>query len=199
MNSAEILNNIAKIMKSRYTIAVILIAVATGIFSLSTRVEGKDKEADKAAPPAKEAPAPATEAWFVRCNEAKEGQDQSQKRGRCEAVQKLLVAETGQRFAEFAIGYPAGKEAARGVVIMPLGVMLPKGIEMSVDDGQKFEFQYRFCDQRGCFAYLSLNDAVMDLLKKGKEASFVIMDANGNNLRVNMTLVGLSKTLKEVQ
>ncbi|HRC26460.1 MAG TPA: invasion associated locus B family protein, partial [Alphaproteobacteria bacterium] len=56
--------------------------------------------------------------WTVRCQES------DKKREHCEVFQRLIVKETGARAAEFAIGFPEDKNVARGVIVLPLGMLL---------------------------------------------------------------------------
>lgn len=183
-------------MKSRYTIAVFVLIAIAGLFTLVPHVVGQEKK-DARPVAATEAQ---KEAWHIRCNEPEEGEAApEEKRGKCEIFQRLVMAETNQRVAEFAIGYPVDMDTARGVVIMPLGILLPPGVQMMIDDGEPFQFKVRYCNQGGCYAYLALNDAVINQLKKGTEAAFLFMDPSGKTVRVNMSLKGLTKALKEIQ
>jgi invasion protein IalB len=200
MNRDKIFNNIIKVMKSRYTILVFIAAAVAGIFALSHNVVGQESdkkaEVEASAVPEEEQKNP----WSVRCNELAEGEEVSEaKRGRCEVYQRLVMAESGQRLAEFAIGFPEDQENARGVVIMPLGILLNPGVQMMIDDGDPFTFKVRYCNQGGCFAYLSLSEEVLKMLKKGNEASFLFMEPGGKTVRVNMSLMGLTKALKGIQ
>ncbi len=200
MGKSATLNKVIKIMKNKYAVAVFLLAICAGIFSLSHNVvAGQDKNESKSAATTAAAKTDApSEPWSLRCNEPlKEGETPT--RGNCEIFQRMVVAETGQRVAEFAIGYPEGKEEARGVVILPLGILLTAGVQMKIDDSEPFTFQIRFCNQGGCYAYLTLNATVMDMLRKGKKASFLFVDSNGKNFQLDMSLSGMTKVLKQIR
>lgn len=163
--------------KFKIGLALVLIAVMAGGILI------------KGHPVASQDEAPASP-WSVRCSE---GEDKS-----CEIFQRLVVKETGQRVAEFAIGFPDGKKEARGVVILPLGILLPEGARMQIDDGQPFKFKVRYCTQQGCFAFLNLNKELLGKLRKGDAATVIFKNLEGQDLSVGMSLDGFTKSLKEL-
>jgi len=165
--------------------AFVVLTIGLMFFPSVGQSAGKDK---------KEEP---KSAWAVRCNEKKDEKDKD--KGRCEAYQRLAVKETGQRVVEFAIGYPDDKKAARGVIILPLGLLLPEGVQMRIDDGAAFKFQIRYCTAEGCFAYLNLNEAVLDTMRKGTDAVVIFKTIQGQDMSIAMSLSGFSKALKEIQ
>lgn len=175
-----------KTMKKFHSITVLAIYLLfTAMISLSPALvnQAHAEEKDK-------------KIWNIRCNEPKEGENK--KRGRCEAVQRLVVAETGQLFSEFAIGFPDDSESARGVIIVPLGVLLEPGLQFKIDENDPYKVGVRYCSPKGCFAYLNIDNDVLSLLKKGNEASIFFVDTSGKKIQVKMSLMGLTKALKEI-
>ena len=128
--------------------------------------------------------------WSVRCTAA-EGAPARE----CEIFQRLVVAKSGQRVAEFAVGFPKDKKEGRGVIVLPLGILLEEGIEMQVDQGQKFRFKPRYCTTEGCFAFINVDQALLDTLKSGGVMEFDAKAMNGKDVKIKMTLEGLAKAL----
>lgn len=132
-------------------------------------------------------------AWVKRCSEVTEKSPTQH----CEIVQRLSVKDTGARLVEFAISARDKKEkASRGVIILPLGILLESGVTMQIDDGQQLTFNVRFCEQGGCVAYLTLSDDVLAIMKKGKVAKLGFIGANGQRFALDMSLKGLTAGLK---
>lgn len=130
--------------------------------------------------------------WIPRCD-----QDKSGKPTQCEIFQRLLVKETGQRVAEFAIGYPEGKvQNARGVIVLPLGILLGEETSLRIDAGKSYSFEIRYCTQNGCYGFLDLTPAIIGELKRGAEASFFFTTLDGNNLQIDLSLAGFTKALE---
>lgn len=59
-------------------------------------------------------------------------------------------------------------------VIAPLGVLLPRGLGLKVDDEVIGATGFVRCLPNGCVAEVELDDKLVDKLSKGKEAIFVI-------------------------
>lgn len=182
------LSNLRTLVRRR---ALVLAGVATILAAGATFVlanafaAGKD---DKGAQTASK-----TETlWTVRC------QEEDKAREHCEVFQRLIVKETGARVAEFAIGFPENKDVARGVVVLPLGMLLQSGVEMKIDEGKPFAFKVRYCTQAGCFAYVNLDKALLDLMRNGMAANFMFKAADGKDVNLKMPLSGFGKALKEI-
>tara|TARA_B100000780_G_scaffold278446_1_gene252018 strand:+ start:160 stop:711 length:552 start_codon:yes stop_codon:yes gene_type:complete len=137
-------------------------------------------------------------AWAVRCNDEASLKAEN-KRGKCEMYQRQDMKDSGQRVIEFAIGYPAEQNNARGIFILPMGILLQPGVKLSIDDGKPLAFQVRYCLPNGCYAYVSLNDDLMDRLSKGNQATVEVIKTDGQPLRIPVPLKGFTKALDQVQ
>lgn len=182
----------------KFAALALIVAAVASFFIGGKAVSGENKEIP--VPPKKmvmETEGPATgDAWEVRCN-SKDGKPVE---GGCEVFQKLSVKKTGERVVEFAVGYPKGKDgSARGVIILPLGILLTEDIQMQVDDQQKVKFRVRYCTSKGCFAYLDLNRQTIDLLRNGQKTSITAKDLNGRDVNIIMSMSGFAKKLSEVE
>ena len=127
--------------------------------------------------------------WAVRCAD-----DGSQ----CEAWQRLMVKGTDQRMAEIAIGFPDGADGpARGVMVLPLGIMLPAGVQLSIDGAAPYGAQVRYCTHDGCMAFLTLDEAVLNELRKGRGASLSFQSYAGQGVSLDVSLNGITAALKK--
>ncbi len=178
-NRAMTDNMLHKLMVHKFKIifAVVLIMALSGVVAMNGQPVASQEEE------------PAS-MWSVRCNDGENGH--------CEIFQRLIVRETGQRVVEFAIGFPEKGQPARGVMILPLGVLLTEGVKMKVDDGQVFSFQVRFCSPDGCFAYVNLNDDLLGLMGSGDTARISFQNPSGETMNVDLPLVGFDKSLQEI-
>lgn len=139
------------------------------------------------------------EAWFVRCNKDKDGKElAAPKKGACEVFQRLIQEETKGRIIEFAIGYPAGKDEARGILVLPLGINLLAGAQMQIDEGKSFSVQVRYCDANGCYAFLDANNELLSMMKKGSKMAISVQSMKPQNVRIEMQLKGFEQALKQV-
>lgn len=132
-----------------------------------------------------------TSVWSVRCEEDEEGNKTF-----CEMFSAATVKESGKLLAEIAIGYPQGTgENARGVITLPLGMLLEPGAKMRVDDNEEvYSFSMRQCVARGCMAIIDMKPEVLDQFKKGEQVTLAF-SLGGKNLNLNIPLKGFTRAL----
>mgnify|MGYP006428621615 CR=1 FL=1 len=136
-------------------------------------------------------------AWDIRCTKDDDGQETDQ----CEMFSKISVKDTGQRVVEFAIR-KAEKDPGRvaeGIIILPLGILLPPGVKMQIDSGEDYSFNLRSCTQAGCFAVVSLNQQLINQMKGGIEAKIRFANTQGKPIRLNLSLKGFTKAWNELK
>ncbi|MCK5517838.1 MAG: invasion associated locus B family protein [Alphaproteobacteria bacterium] len=179
----------------KYSGIALIIMLITAMGTLSSFAA----KADKA--PAEKAVAKQTtdnevieRGWVKRCSE--ESKD-------CEIFQRIDVKKSSMRIAEFALGFPhkngAKKGNARGVVILPLGILLEKGITMKVDSGLPSVFKISTCTKQGCFLQIDVSKNLIDMMKKGNLVYFIFESADGRKVNLVMSLAGFSKALRSIQ
>ena len=178
-------------------IAVAILVLGAGFFAFQ-QFYAPDANAQDTAN-AKQSPAANMDtAWAVRCND-EDSLKADNKRGKCEIYQRQDMKDSGQRVIELAIGYPEDQKEARGIFILPMGILLEPGVKLTIDDGKPLAFQVRYCLPNGCYAYVSLNDDLLKHLSNGTQASVEIVRANGEPLKIPMPLKGFTKALGQVQ
>jgi len=169
-----------------------IVAAVVGLFLIMAGVmalDFTDLPVAVAQAEAKKAP----DIWVSRCNKNIEGKEKY-----CEIYQRLIVKETNQRMVEFAIGYPEGSSEARGVLILPLNILLPKHVEIQIDNGKLFSAQIHHCLQNGCYALLNLPEEILNKMRKGSEVTIAFYAANNQRVAINMSLAGFTKALAKV-
>ena len=136
------------------------------------------------------APALAKSNWSQRCAE---GDNQ-----KCELFQRLIVEDQGSRFAEMAIGKTSeSEETYRAMIILPLGLLIPEGVTITIDDEEIGKSIPQFCVQDGCLVALDLQQQnMLQRLKKGKDITFAFKAPDGTAMSASFTLKGLTKALR---
>ncbi|MGH8658760.1 MAG: invasion associated locus B family protein [Gammaproteobacteria bacterium] len=127
--------------------------------------------------------------WTVRC-EKQQGAEQ------CFIFQNLVLREGGQRVLHIAVGFLAKEADPIALVTLPLGISLPPGVSMVVDqDGPTTKFPIERCEPKGCRGGVKLDAQILDALKKGKEATVTFHDAARQPVKVPISLKGFSAGL----
>ena len=52
---------------------------------------------------------------------------------------------------------------------LPLGLNLPAGAKMQVDDGKMVDLQIQTCEQRGCYANAPISPDLLAAMRSGKQ------------------------------
>ena len=193
---------------------MVVLAVLSGVVfsAVGVNAQSAQKKQQAASEPtaAKKAGGAANAAnenpWSVRCGDEEEaGKSVEAKSGAssqdrvCEAFQRLVVSKTGKRVAEFAIGYPKDRKEARGVVILPLGILLADGVGIQIDEGQQYRVKPRYCTPQGCFSFISVNDELMASFKKGSNLMINARALNGKDVRIKLSLKGFANAVRKAK
>lgn len=178
-------------MKKLKTLSLVIAALLL-TFSTAPAFAADAKTDKKAA--AGKAPEVIEQTWSKRCNEKTKTD--------CEIFDVLAVKQNKARIAEFAIGFPPSeklkKGTARGVVILPLGVLLEPGVGLKVDDKKPITFKVRYCTNAGCFSYIDLDEDMLEDMQKAKQLNFFFRSMDGKEVRLIMGLTGFPEALKSI-
>ncbi len=133
------------------------------------------------------------EDWQVRCS--------TREPEKCFLYQ-VVSDDQKQAIAEFTmIALPEGSQAAAGATLVtPLGVLLGKGVSLTIDNAQPLGYPYLYCAQSGCFARLGLTAATITRMKRGNVAKLTIFGVNAPEKAVigNLSLKGFTAAMKEI-
>ncbi len=135
--------------------------------------------------------------WIVRCQPAPE---QAFGAGDlCEMYQGVSEQESGQTVMEVVIGYPQGAEQPIALFNLPLGMRLPPGVQLQVDDNQPLRFDVQLCLRGGCRADIALEPELVSQMRAGSAAVLTIADPQGRGVELPLSLAGFSAALDEVE
>lgn len=123
--------------------------------------------------------------WELRCSELN-GQN------KC-AMRQIFTAPDGKTTlgAIVIVRSPDGQQLAADVTV-PLGVVLPAGIGLQVDQAKPTVYPYMLCEPRGCHAQIPFDAKLVTAFKKGKLATFSIMDVQKKVARGTVSLRGFT-------
>ncbi len=131
--------------------------------------------------------------WTVRCEE--QGEQES-----CFIFQNLVLQEGGSRVLHVAIGYlSAAKKSPVILVSMPLGISLPPGASIRIDDQEPIKFQIERCESSGCRGGFKLKESMLVAFRAGKEAIVTFHDGHRKAIDVPLSLTGFSAGLESLK
>ena len=119
----------------------------------------------------------------------------------CE-MRQSIVNENGDRVVLAVVGRLPNPDAPGLLILLPLGILLPPGTYLRIDQGEEVEVPVARCERQGCQVELLLDDDLLPRLKAGSQAvvTFHVADGRGQQLRVDVpiSLIGFSAALAEV-
>ena len=84
-------------------------------------------------------------------------------------------------------------------VIAPIGVFLPTGVALEIDGNAVGRVPFTRCMPQVCMAFAEASPETLAKLKKGKSANFIIYEAPGMGLPMNLSLEGFSASLAALE
>jgi invasion protein IalB len=132
-------------------------------------------------PPA--AAAPAQPGWAARCTSASRDAPLE-----CAIEQTAVLSKTGQLIVLVNIRVPSDTHAPVLLLQLPLGLNLPVGAKLQVDDGKTADLQIQTCDNRGCYASIPIAADLLAAIKAGKQLKLSFQNLNKETITIPMPL-----------
>ena len=133
--------------------------------------------------------------WVTRCEPI--GEDESAKQ--CFIVQNLVLKEKNQRVMLIAVAYPPEQPDPVAVLTLPLGISLPPGVRLRVDDGEVHRLAVDRCLATGCKAGFILSGQLLQAFKAGLKAEVTIHDGGRQPITLPVSLRGFTAALRSLQ
>ena len=186
-------------MKILFKVAVAAAAIS-GVCGHSHAQAPKAK--NNPAPMAQAAPAPTSEnantpappGWVARCSSASRGAPLE-----CAIEQSAVLTKTGQLIVLVNVRVPAETRAPIAMVQLPLGLNLPAGAKIQVDDGKTSELQIQTCEARGCYANLQISPDVLAALKSGKQLKVSFQNLAKETITIPMPLADFATAYEKIK
>ncbi len=130
-------------------------------------------------------------AWKLKC-----AQIAGAKGDKCALVQDLKLEDRPNMFLTVLLmrSFDSDKKILR--VVAPLGVMLPTGLGLKVDEADMGHVKFIKCWKFGCVADLPVDDTLVNKMAAGKTASFIVYPTPDFGVGFPAPLAGLSDGLK---
>jgi len=84
-------------------------------------------------------------------------------------------------------------------VFAPVGVLLPPGLGLKIDDRDVGHAPFLRCHSFACYAQVIAEDELVEQLKSGKTAIFVIFQTEEAGIGIPIALAGFSHALAELK
>ena len=88
-----------------------------------------------------------------------------------------------------------GQEKPQMTLVFPVGVYLPAGALAKIDDKDPIKLPYLTCDRTACLAEATIEPAILDQMKVGKQIVYLGMDLRGQPHAIPLPLEGFAKAI----
>ncbi|MCW8962971.1 MAG: invasion associated locus B family protein [Gammaproteobacteria bacterium] len=134
--------------------------------------------------------------WRAKCVNASDKDKQSTN---CHIFQDLLQKETGKRVLHIAIGHLPGKQPLAVIITLPLGISLPQGTSLRVDEKDSRTVPLQACFANGCQAAFELEAKWEKLLSAGNNAEVIFYNIHNQPISIPVSLKGISAAIKALK
>ena len=147
-------------------------------------------------PPAAQAQEPPKPApgWISRCMS-----DTRQNPVDCAVEQTAVVTNTGQLVASVVVRVPHDTRQPVMMIQVPVGLYLPAGINIQVDESKSVTFALQTCDLKGCYAGAPLPQELLDAMKSGKKLAVIFQNLQKENITVPLPLDNFAEAFQKIQ
>ncbi len=127
--------------------------------------------------------------WTAKCLKPKAGEGETI----CGIVQLVSRPNTSEPFLAVEVGYPRDGDIAIVSFTVPLGILLPVGVHMQIDDSENTaNVPFTVCVPGGCRAMLKLNEETLGMFKRGTVLKITVADTRGGTLTLPVSLRGFT-------
>jgi invasion protein IalB len=110
-----------------------------------------------------------------------------------------VLSKTGQLIVLVNIRVPSDTHAPLATVQLPLGLNLPGGAKLQIDDGKTADLQIQTCENRGCYAGAAISPEVLAALKSGKELKLSFQNLAKETITVPMPLTDFAAAYDKIK
>ncbi len=105
------------------------------------------------------------------------------------------MTKTGQLVASVNVKLPPETRQPVMMIQLPVGLFLPAGVNLQIDEGRPQPLAIQTCDLKGCYAATTLSPDLLGSMKSAKRLSVVFQNLNKENVTLAFVLSGLPKVL----
>ncbi|SDH55056.1 Invasion protein IalB, involved in pathogenesis [Bradyrhizobium lablabi] len=137
---------------------------------------------------------PAAPGWSARCSSVSRGAPLE-----CAIEQTAVLTKTGQLIVLINIRVPADTHAPVAVIQLPLGLNLPAGAKLQVDDGKATDLQIQTCEQRGCYTNTPISPEMLAAMKTGKQLKVSFQNLAKEVIAIPMPLTDFAAAYDKIK
>jgi len=132
--------------------------------------------------------------WISRCTSEARGSAVE-----CTIEQSAVLAKTGQLVTMVTVRVPSDTRQPLLMVHVPIGLYLPSGLMLQIDESKPEQLALQTCDLKGCYAATQISSELLTLMKEGKQLTITFQNLAKNNVAVRLTLDNFAEAYKKIE
>jgi invasion protein IalB len=138
--------------------------------------------------------APTQPGWIVRCTSASREAPLE-----CAMEQNAVLTKTGQTVVLINIRIAPDTRTPIALLQLPLGLNLPVGAKLQVDEGKTFDLQIQTCESRGCYASSPVAADLLAALRSGKQLKVSFQNMKKETIAIPMPLTDFAAAYDKIK
>jgi invasion protein IalB len=126
--------------------------------------------------------------WQTRCDTPPGAQ-----REQCALMQSVTADDRTNLNMTVIVLKTADQKSKLLRVVVPLGVLIPSGLGLKIDDADMGRAGFVRCLPNGCVAEVVMDDALLDKLRTGKTSTFIIFQTPEEGIGFPVSLKGFAQ------
>lgn len=131
--------------------------------------------------------------WQIRCDTPPGAQSEQ-----CALIQSVTAEDRPNVGLTVIVLKTADQESRLMRVLAPLGVLLPSGLGLKIDQADVGRAGFVRCLPNGCVAEVVMDDKLIDQLRSGQVATFIIFQTPEEGIGIPLSLVGFGAGYDEL-
>lgn len=132
--------------------------------------------------------------WIARCTSLSRDAPLE-----CAIEQNAVLPRTGQLVIAVNIRVPADTHTPSALIQLPLGLSIPNGAKLQVDEGKTTDLQIQTCEARGCYAGTTIAPELLAAMKSGKQLKVSFQNLNKETLTVPLPLADFAAAYDKIK
>ena len=126
--------------------------------------------------------------WQIRCDTPPGAQSEQ-----CALIQSVTAEDRPNVGLTVIVLKTADQKFRLMRVLAPLGVLLPNGLGLRIDSADVGKVSFVRCLPNGCVAEVVVNDDLMNKLRTGQSATFIIFQTPEEGIGIPVSLKGFGE------
>jgi invasion protein IalB len=149
-------------------------------------------DAQEPAQPSREAAS--APVWNTKCVSAARRENLD-----CSVEQQVVLVKTGQQLLSVVVRIPPDSRQPAMMIHLPLGLFLPAGVTIQLDQQKPERLEVQTCDLKGCYAGSAVSDKMLAAMKDGERLTITFEDLPKNKISVPVPLKGFAAAYQKIQ